>query len=106
MVDKFKNMKKLIFDTKKWLIEINGSLIIYKSLQPNRSYTIHEEKYKVYDSFEECVHDLESWYFVDLNKFQIDEDLEYATLFKHSKRLTKEEIKKLTPEQKIQLLSN
>lgn len=99
-------MKELIFETKKWLIEINGSLITYKPLQPNHPYTISSENYKVYDSFEECTHDLEWWYFVDLDKTPINQDLENNFLIKYSKRLTKEELKNLTPEQKIQLLSN
>lgn len=97
-------MKELIFDTKKWLIEINGSLITYKSLQPNYTYTIYSDEYKIYDSFEECVHDLEWWYFVDLDRFPINEDLSSNSLPRNTKRLTKEEYKNLTPEQKNQRL--
>ena len=97
-------MKELIFETKKWLIEINGSLITYKSLQPNHPYTISSENYKVYDSFEECTHDLEWWYFVDLDKFPINENLSFNILPRNTKRLTKEEYKNLTPEQKNQRL--
>ena len=99
-------MKELIFETKKWLIEINGSLITYKPLQPNHPYTISSENYKVYDSFEECTHDLEWWYFVDLNKFPISENSFSETLAKNSKKLTKEEYANLTTEQKSKYLSN
>ena len=98
-------MKELIFDTKKWLIEISNYIIIdYRVLKPNHPYTIYSENYKIYDSFEECLHDLEWWYFVDLDKFPINENLSSNTLPRNTKRLTKEEYKNLTPEQKNQRL--
>lgn len=100
-------MKELIFDTKKWLIEISNYIIIdYRVLKPNHPYTIYSENYKIYDSFEECLHDLEWEYLVDLNKFPISENSFSETLIKNSKKLTKEEYVNLTTEQKSKYLSN